>query len=130
VPQMRISSPWQEDTDVRPHVELPERTVSDIASALQSLQQASVAGERRALSRVPMQTCLAILPVSAGVKQEPREIWVRDLSGGGVGLLDWQPMALEAEFTIELPKPDGSTLRMLCAVTYCHRASPSLFTIG
>jgi len=127
---MRTGSPLQEDNEVRPHVELSARTVSEIAAALQSLQQASTPGERRALSRVPMQTCMAIFPVGASASLEPREIWVRDLSGGGVGLLDRQPMPIDQEFTIDLPRPDGCTIRMLCAVSYCQRASPSLFTVG
>lgn len=97
---------------------LEERTFNEIVTALRLADKERDWNDRRAYPRVPMQKCMAIIPYRAGVTGEAADVWIRDISMGGLGLVHYKPMDPEEEFLICLPQLVGQA-RMLCRVSYC-----------
>ena len=86
--------------------------------------------ERRMLGRIPMQKCMAIIPYKAGVAGEAVNVWVRDLSAGGIGLIHSQRMEAGEQFVVRLPRADGSEVPLVCVVAHCSTLAPELHSIG
>lgn len=86
--------------------------------------------DRRSLGRIPMQKCIAIIPYKQGESGEAVNVWVRDLSAGGIGLVHSHPMEAGEQFVVRLPKMDGTDVPVVCVVTHSASLSPDLFTIG
>src|SRR5207248_4757734 len=97
---------------------LEERTFNEIVTALRLADKERDWNDRRSYPRVPMQKCMAIIPYRAGMTGEAADVWVRDISQGGVGLVHYIRMEADEEFLIHLPQRDGHAL-MLCRVSYC-----------
>ena len=101
---------------------LEERTFNEIVTALRLADKERDWNERRAYPRVPMQKCMAIIPYRAGATGEAADVWVRDISIGGIGLVHYREMEPDEEFLIRLPQLTGFA-SMLCRVSYCTALS-------
>jgi len=114
-------------------MQLEERAFNEIVSALRLADKERDWNERRAYPRVPMQKCMAIIPYRAGITGEAADVWVRDISQGGIGLVHFLPMEPDEEFLIRLPQLTGHAM-MLCRVTYTAplsgETSKGLYGIG
>src|SRR5690242_10820470 len=97
---------------------LEERTFNEIVAALRLADKERDWNDRRAYPRVPMQKCMAIIPYRAGISGEPADVWIRDISMGGIGMVHYSRMEPDEEFLIRLPQLTGHA-RMLCRVSYC-----------
>jgi hypothetical protein len=58
----------------------------------------------------------------------PVEVWLRDISAGGLGLLSSQPFARGD--TIKIILADSEDDQLPCTVAYCRRVGNRLFQIG
>jgi len=97
---------------------LEERTFNEIVAALRLADKERNWHDRRQYPRVPMQKCMAIIPYRSGVTGEAADVWIRDISMGGVGMVHFKPMEPDEEFLIRLPQLSGHQM-MLCRVSYC-----------
>ena len=114
-------------------MDLEETKFSTILHTLQAPDSDLSVAERRTYPRIPMQKCLAVIPYRDGEEGELMEVWMRDISQGGIGLVHNQPMERGDEFLIHLPEA-GTEAKVRCRVTYCAplmgKASQGLFGIG
>jgi Tfp pilus assembly protein PilZ len=114
-------------------MDLNEQKFSSILHLLQQADSDVSVAERRTYPRIPMQKCLAVIPYRDGEEGELLEVWMRDISQGGIGLVHNQPMQRGEEFIVHLPER-GTETRVLCRVTYCApligKASTGLYGVG
>ena len=84
--------------------------------------------EQRNSPRVGVRGKISILPLT--VNQEPLEVWVRDVSVTGIGLLC--PVAFPAGTRIlaRFPKIDDAPLTITYIVAHCKSVSRGLYVIG
>ena len=112
---------------------LEDRTFNEIVTVLRLADKERDWNERRAYPRVPMQKCMAIIPYRAGETGAPADVWIRDISQGGIGLVHYQAMEPNDEFLIQLPQLNGHAMT-LCRVSYCTALTGAthkgLFGIG
>jgi hypothetical protein len=111
-------------------MDLEAEEFTGIVAAMRLRGGARAWDDRRSMGRIPMQKCMAIIPFKTGATGETINVWVRDISAGGIGLVYAHRMEAGDEFVIRLPRVDGSELAMLCTVTHCASLAPELFTIG
>ena len=114
-------------------MDLDERKFSTILQTLQAPDSTLSVHERRTYPRIPMQKCLAVIPYREGEAGDVMEVWMRDISQGGIGLVHNQPMQRGDEFLVHLPDQDQDA-KLRCRVTYCAplmgKASQGLYGIG
>jgi hypothetical protein len=100
---------------------LSVRTYKDILRSLRS--DATRAGERRKHPRVGLRAKTIIhLVDSTGRRAAPQEVWVRDISVGGIGLVVNHPMKRGRLFLLELLGEEQQKLHILYQVMQCHPA--------
>jgi hypothetical protein len=109
---------------------LEVETLTGVVAAMRLRGGARTWEDRRAMGRIPMQKVVAIIPYRAGIAGEAVNVWIRDISAGGIGLIHSHRMEPNEEFVIRLPRVDGSELPVVCAVAHCAALGPELFTIG
>ena len=109
---------------------LDQEMFTGIVAAMRLRVGARTWEDRRSLGRIPMQKCMAIIPYKSGVAGESVNVWVRDISAGGLGLIHTRAMETGEEFVITLPRIDGTELPVVCSVAHCASLAPELFTIG
>src|SRR2546423_1174093 len=88
-------------------MKLEENRFNEIVAALRLADKERDWEERRAYPRVPLQKCMAIIPYRAGATGESADVWVRDISMGGIGLVHMKSMEAGEEFLIRLPQLIG-----------------------
>lgn len=77
-----------------------------------------------------MRVKLKLFPVEGRGLGKPRDVWTRDLSAGGIGLLSPDSMAVGSKFMVRLPKQGGGFLGLLCSVQNCVEKEKDLFAVG
>jgi hypothetical protein len=114
-------------------MDLDENKFTTILHALQASEPAQSVDERRIYPRIPMQKCLAVIPYKEGQQGDVMEVWMRDISRGGIGLVHNQPMQRGDEFLVHLPEHDAEA-KVRCRVTYSAplsgKSSQGLYGIG
>jgi hypothetical protein len=86
--------------------------------------------ERRVHIRAPLRLRLRIIPYDQGTAGEPLEVWTRDVSAGGIGILTSMPMAVGRKFIVALPRPYEPPLYLVCTVRNCAEMADRLYAIG
>lgn len=109
---------------------LEVETLTGIVAAMRLRGGTRTWEDRRAMGRIPMQKVMAIIPYRTGMTGEAVNVWIRDISAGGMGLIHSHRMEPNEEFVIRLPRVDGSEMPLVCAVAHCTALGPELFTIG
>ena len=66
----------------------------------------------------------------ASPNQPPLEVWVRDVSISGIGLLSSEAMTAGTHFRAQFPKVDDLPLTLLYTVVHCKSVSKGLFVVG
>lgn len=77
-----------------------------------------------------MRVKLKLFPVIRRGLGRPREVWTRDLSAGGIGLLSPDKMRLGSKFIVRLPRHGGGFLCLLCCVQNCIEKENDLYAVG
>lgn len=81
--------------------------------------------------RAPMRAKLTVYPITDRVLGKPREVWTRDLSTAGMGLLASEPFPLTSKFLVRLPRNEGAGfLHLLCTVRNCDQQAKDVYSIG
>jgi hypothetical protein len=62
--------------------------------------------------------------------QPPFEVWVRDVSISGIGLLSSEAMTAGTHFRAHFPKVDDLPLTLVYTVVHCKSVSKGLYVIG
>jgi hypothetical protein len=114
-------------------MDLADKQFTRILNVLQAAERNAVGAERRTYPRIPMQKCMAVIPYQDGKEGDLLEVWMRDISQGGIGLVHNQPMQRGDEFLVHLPE-DGHETKIRCRVTYCAplmgKSGQGLYGIG
>jgi hypothetical protein len=105
-------------------MQLTRTILNDLLHSLRS--NPKTGAEKRIQPRVGMR--LRANLISTTSVDRPLEVWLRDISAGGIGILSNQPF------------PRGDTLKIIlaestddlipCTVAYCRRVGTGLFQIG
>src|SRR5688572_29360814 len=85
---------------------------------------------RRLRPRVGLRCTLMVMPYQDGTCGRPMKAWTRDISVGGMGILCTASMAKGSQFVIQLPRPNGKPMLLLCTVKNCNELADGLFGIG
>jgi PilZ domain-containing protein len=110
---------------------LTAEVFKDVIGALRSDDNSNRVLDKRASPRVGLRTKLAIVAGPAGAfEQPPVEVWLRDLSAGGIGIVHNREMERGAPFVAHLPRRQGAALRVLYEVAHCKRLAKDLYSIG
>jgi hypothetical protein len=117
---------------------------NQIVESLRSDSLGKRSYEKRTAPRVGVRTKLEIVPLPGlppGVPVPPRlppaaasgpveNVWVRDISADGIGILHASPMDAGARFVAHFLRGQRAPLSVVYAVTHCKTISKTLFTIG
>lgn len=93
---------------------------------------ATGAVDRRQHPRVGLRCKVQIIPIENGVPGKPFEVWTRDVSRGGIGVVTHTKMKVGKRFGIRLASDDADTAPtvLLCTVRNCFMLSEGSFAIG
>jgi c-di-GMP-binding flagellar brake protein YcgR len=92
---------------------------------------AAVKKQRRSQPRVGVRCHLKIVPVDAGNIGEPMEVWTRDISRSGIGLMTSQRLKIGSWFVVRFPRADEeAALSLVCTVKCCTQISHGIYAIG
>jgi hypothetical protein len=113
-------------------MEIEEKRFGEMLSILNAGEQGEGL-ERRTYPRIPLQKCMAVIPFRDGQEGDLLEVWMRDISQGGIGLVHTEPMHRGDEFLVHLPQGERM-LKVRCRVTYCAplfgQAGNGMYGIG
>ena len=110
---------------------LTAEVFKDVISALRSDDNSARVLDKRSSPRVGLRTKLAIVTGHTGpFEAAPVEVWLRDLSSGGMGIVHNREMDRGAPFVAHLPRRQGPPLRVLSEVAHCKRLAKDLYSIG
>ena len=110
---------------------LTAEVFKDVISALRSDESSTRLLDKRSSPRVGLRTKLAIVTGPTGpFEAPPVEVWIRDLSAGGMGIVYNRELERGTPFVAHLPRRQGPPLRVLYEVAHCKRLAKDLFSIG
>src|SRR5829696_1362396 len=91
---------------------LTAEVFKDVIGALRSDDNSTRVLDKRTSPRVGLRTKLAIVTGPTGAfETSPVEVWLRDLSAGGIGIVHNQEMERGTPFVAHLPRRQGVALR-------------------
>jgi len=91
----------------------------------------SVKKQRRRHPRVGIRCRLRIIPIESGIAGAEIEVWTRDISRHGIGIICSQAMAVGSRFVVRFPRADGTPcLAVVCTIRCCNQLSQGVFAIG
>lgn len=97
-------------------------------STLRGLRGDSV--HNRKHPRAPMRMKMKLFPIERNGVGKPREVWTRDLSTGGIGLLSAETMRAGSTFIVRLPREGHQFLCLLCTVQNCVAQAGGVHVVG
>jgi hypothetical protein len=87
--------------------------------------------QRREQPRVGIRCHLKIIPIESGAARAELDVWTRDISRGGLGIMSPQGMSVGSRFVVRFPRTgDMAPLALVCTVRCCNQLTPALFAIG
>jgi c-di-GMP-binding flagellar brake protein YcgR len=91
----------------------------------------AVKKQRRGQPRVGIRCRLKIVPIESGLAGREIEVWTRDISRVGIGIISSEPMIVGNRFIVRFPGAgDTPALAMVCTIRCCNRLSKGIFAIG
>ena len=87
-------------------------------------------GCQRRDGRSPLCGSVTIYDLWRGQVGEAKPVGLRDISPGGLCVLQYEEMMAGQTFIVELAVPGAQTLRVVCQVKYCHSVNEDLLAIG
>lgn len=103
------------------------------AEVVEALRRGGSAGsghERRQITRIEAQTQLQIARYANGASAEEITVLTRDVSIGGIGLLQSSPMKSGEQIVVRLPRIDRQPLFVLSKITHCRQMADGIYGIG
>ena len=89
-----------------------------------------IPGERRQNPRVPFRFKVKIIPYEDGVCGDPIDIWTRDISATGIGLIYHKAMREGRKFIIRLTRLEDTPILLLCTVRNCVELATDVYGLG
>jgi hypothetical protein len=86
--------------------------------------------EQRRHPRAPVRAKVKIVPYKNGALDKAFEVWTRDISTGGIGIISTSPLPVSGKFVLRLPRGEGGPLYLLCTVKNCISQAKGVFVIG
>ncbi len=87
--------------------------------------------QRRAQPRVGIRCRIKIVPIEAGVPAEAIEVWTRDISRTGIGIICSHKMEAGDRFVVRFPRAnEARPLALVCTVKCCSQLSKGVYAIG
>lgn len=111
-------------------IQLTNQDFAEVLEALRDSGQMSDANERRAATRVTVQTAIFAAPLVGGRPGEVRTMLTRDLSLMGVGLLHGRPVQENELYIVKLPKLTKKPVFMLTKPVQCRLLADGIYAIG
>jgi hypothetical protein len=91
----------------------------------------AIKNQRRTHPRVGIRCHIKIVPIEAGVPGEPIEVWTRDISRTGIGVITSQKMKAGDRFVVHFPRADEAPpLGLVCTIKCCSQLSKGVYSIG
>jgi PilZ domain len=108
-------------------MQLPPQHLAEIVEALRRQERGKSGSEKRRFTRLAVVAAVKILDHSSG-----REFTAltRDISTGGLGLMQTVKLEKGGHFTVLLPRPRGEALTVRCCVTHAYEAADGVWGIG
>ena len=100
-----------------------------IESLLFSLGSEMPTGETRRAPRLTARGIATLIPVKGMFRDEPREVYVRDISAEGASLLLASPLQVE-QFILQIDSKKGQPLQILCSVRHCQKSPEGGYAVG
>ncbi|HEX4056403.1 MAG TPA: PilZ domain-containing protein [Tepidisphaeraceae bacterium] len=87
--------------------------------------------QRRTQPRVGIRCHIKIIPVDGTNMGEPVEVWTRDISRSGIGVISSQRLKIGSRFVVRFPRDDEERpLSLVCTVKCCTQISKGVYAIG
>jgi PilZ domain len=91
----------------------------------------AIKNQRRTHPRVGIRCHIKIVPIEAGVPGEPIEVWTRDISRTGIGIITSQKMKTGDRFVVHFPREsEAPPLGLVCTIKCCSQLSKGIYSIG
>lgn len=99
----------------------------DVAEILTALRADRPLSDHRRAPRVGLRARVSIVVRGAS---KPEEVWMRNISAGGVGLLHSRRLVIGDAFLLRLPTRGQQYVSIQCEAVHCHPMATSLFRLG
>lgn len=87
--------------------------------------------ERRTKPRVGLRARIKLLPLQHGVVGAPVDVWTRDISLTGVGVITSKRMKVGDHYILTLPREQAdSNLVLYCTVRNCEALVTDIYAVG
>lgn len=103
---------------------------AEVVQSLRRTTSESSGHERRQITRIEAQAPLQIARYINGNSTEEFTVLTRDISIGGVGLLQSAPMKTGEQIVVRLPRIDRTPLFVLSKITHCRQMADHIYGIG
>lgn len=91
----------------------------------------AIKNQRRCHPRVGIRCRIKIVPIENGLPGEPVEVWTRDISRTGIGIICSQKMKSGDRFVVRFPRADSAPpLGLVCTIKCCSQLSKGVYSIG
>jgi hypothetical protein len=91
---------------------------------------ATIKNQRRAHPRVGIRCRITIIPIEAHAAAKPLEVWTRDFSRSGVGIISSHKLNVGSQFIVRFPRGDEKPLALICTIKCCSPLSDGIYTMG
>lgn len=103
---------------------------AEVVDALRLGAMTTAAHERRQVTRIEVQCPIQIAHYVNGSSTDERDVLTRDISIGGIGLMQSISMEPGKQIVVRLPRRERPPLFVLSQVTYSRRLAESIYGIG
>jgi hypothetical protein len=116
------------EQEERTPVSLSAEQFKSIIQGLKSDRPGHGSFEKRANPRVGLRAKITVY--QGGDTTKPREVWVRDLSSSGIGIVHTEPIQAGTDFLVCFPLRATDHLWVFYRVMHCRSISPKLYFTG
>jgi hypothetical protein len=108
-------------------MQLPPQHLAEIVAALRSQERGKSGSEKRRFARVAVVAGVKVLDAASA-----REFTAltRDISPGGLGLMQTVRIEKTGQFTVLLPRGRAKPLVVRCRVTHAYEAADGVWGVG
>ena len=103
---------------------------AEVVDALRFGAMTTAAHERRQVTRIEVQCPIQIAQYVNGGSTDERDVITRDISIGGIGLMQSIPMEPGKQIVVRLPRREKPPLFVLSQVAYAHRLAEGIYGVG
>ena len=86
--------------------------------------------DKRKHPRAPLRVKLKVLPYKAQAVGKPMDVWLRDLSAGGIGFTTPSPLAVGDRFIVRLQPGAAGQVYLMCVVKNCTEIGRRAYITG